>query len=257
MVFVLLHSNTHFCPAGSAGSAATGTYVPQQKAAAHVVPGADPAAPPAAKPPRQAKRQAPVVVPEVDKAEPFVPPPRPKPRVGRRCPAAMTSVPVLQSSHFCPPARPLCRHWEVVCLCCSWLPPTLCTTQQPCQRALWPCCPLAQPTAQSLLQAEEAADPRQQQQEAQDEAARRKQRATERREKDRLKRQAKAATFKAKQAAELVAQVGAEEAAWFLLVCGSGSGLHSQDTSGKSRCLVQGLACSRACPPEKATYPQV
>eukprot|EP00891_Asterochloris_glomerata_P009753 jgi/Astpho2/9753/fgenesh1_pg.00149_%23_34_t len=119
---------------GSAGSAATGTYVPQQKAAANVVPGADPAAPPAAKPPRQAKRQAPVVVPEVDKAEPFVPPPRPKPR------------------------------------------------------------------------AEEAADPRQQQQEAQDEAARRKQRATERREKDRLKRQAKAATFKAKQAAELVAQ---------------------------------------------------
>ena len=70
-----------------------------------------------------------------------------------------------------------------------------------------------------MLQAEEATDHRQQQQEAQDEAARRKQRATERREKDRLKRQAKAATFKAKQTAELVAQVGADEAAWSLLVC--------------------------------------
>ena len=92
-ILVLLRINTHSCRAGSAGSAATGTYVPQQKAAAHVVPGADPAAPPAAKPPRQAKRQAPAVVPEVDKEEPFVPPPRPKPKVGTACPAAMTSVP--------------------------------------------------------------------------------------------------------------------------------------------------------------------
>ena len=86
-----------------------------------------------------------------------------------------------------------------------------------------------------MLQAEEATDHRQQQQEAQDEAARRKQRATERREKDRLKRQAKAATFKAKQTAELVAQVGADEAAWSLLVCGSGSELRCQGISCKPR----------------------
>ena len=84
-----------------------------------------------------------------------------------------------------------------------------------------------------MLQAEEAANPRQQQQEAQDEAARRKQRATERREKDRLKRQAKAATFKAKQAVELVAQVGAKEATGSLLVCGLGSELRGQGSSGQ------------------------
>ena len=83
MIIMLMRSNAPSCPAGSAGPAATGTYVPQQKAAASMVPGADPAAPAAAKPPRQAKLQAPVVVPEVDKEEPFVPPPRPKPRVGR------------------------------------------------------------------------------------------------------------------------------------------------------------------------------
>lgn len=120
-------------------------------------------------------------------------------------------------------------------LWCSWLPRTLCISKHSCDLALWPSCPFAQPTAQSLLQAEEAADPRQQQQEAQDEAARRKQRATERREKDRLKRQAKAATFKAKQAAELVAQVGAEEATWSLLVCGLGSELCCRDVSCQPR----------------------